>query len=516
MASEFIPDYHLLPQADRAEFEETDAGRILKEAVDRLSSFDRGEETHWFFSAPSRINKIQAIKTALIPTLSNLPDYNFLAVKIELWRLEMVNKANRLYFPIIYDACENQIESMKIRAFNLNQAQILARRRLIDPRNSLDTWLPLYKEELIRHIKTNIVLIKGKDPLLEQDIQTSEAGMLESLSYLLSACVSEKDKAFLHKKASGFAALQASSFSTQNENSHLALFDFINTLRVEDTVEEGIFTISKLLQPFTPILNEYRNIAKHERNIAFIFFRTLMPMLIMAAVVIFVAALLTSFAIPEAFSLIILVPTIYMGLIAANSYIVSKDSLYYSSRQYWYGGQFEIPEYKINSRMEVGFKNNTTATVVRDFYIEQLKLCFETEKTYYQKTPGTLTESEIAHRKANRERKCMLDLEWFDVHSNDELGSDKILPIVLKRLQQDLKKECTSLKKELTRLCANDITLSVNAIADKIKTAIEPSHQPSVIPNSFFKMPDSKVKAERLNTLRERITSDFIINSQTA
>lgn len=487
-ADTIIPGYSLLPETKRSWFEGTPAG-------EQLAKFESQNFIFWPFN-DSRENLISRLKAN--------SDYKKLIVL-----RHYINKRVKQLHPHLNSACQNPY--IDLSNFNLNQAQRLASEGDISALN--DSHLDAYKRALLNHLKESIGLINGKDLLKEKIELKEERSYLESLSVMLANAIPDKEKEFFNRVADTHGFIQATGFSTQNETSYLALLDIYNYGRSSETIAETRLTLSRFLQPFTPLLTEYRDITHHEHNVLLQLFRTLMPMLIISAVVIFVSALLSPFLVPELAFIIILIPTVYIGLAVATSYVVAKDSVYHTARHMWYGGQFNIPEYKVSERMIDSFKSEDNASKVRNFYVDEINLCFEKEKQYLKATPGTLTDEMLKDRKENAVRTGTLQLEWYDIHSNDKLGCDKTPLIVSNRLLLDIKKECELLKKKLPELLKKEILESVNEVIHEIKTSIEAGTNESLpaINNGqhrFF-MPENKVKAEELYKFRESIKLNF-------
>lgn len=517
LACEFIPDYDLLTDHERARFHATYPGRQLLDAVEQLKNFD----SSWL-TFESRANKISTIRQEFISKVKTDINYTELLRKINFkhlliqikaaYKVKVHSQIKAQSFPRLKLACENQIFIMNLDAFNQMQAENFAKNTLSVSPIPLSSWLELYQQSLLKYIENNLGLINGKDPLKET-LTYNE--LKDSLSDLFSYGVIKDGRDLLDKIADAHGFIQATGFSTQNENSNLVWLDIYNYSRSTAHIAEAKLTLYKLLEPFSPLFTEYHNITHHEHNVALQIMRTLMPMLIIAATVVLVAALLTPFAIPELPFFIILIPTLYIGLFLATSYVSTKDHIYHTIRKAWYGGQFEIPEFQVNERMLNGFINQDKARLVRNFYVNELHACYEKEAFYQQKTPGTLSTAELNDRKENTERRAKLQLEWFDIHSNAKLGYNEISKIALNRLRLDIKKACTLLQKELSTQLNKEVRELITNITDELKITLESvSHEtPAAKINTtsthrFFSPPGCfahKVQAERLNTMMNEL-----------
>jgi len=505
LACEIIPGYDLLTETDRAVFEKTWTGEVLAQAIKKIEAYDTNTKYFfiWLFSE-TRKEYVERIRVAFNASLATNDEgkaihqelLNTIQTQTETNATEEA-RLTALYLPHLNSACKNQIPVMKFDKFNLKQAEDLAKKIRTKELLSVDAWLPLYEQALLKYIENNLGLINDKDPL--NDIITYDE-IKDSLSYMLANGTPD----FLKKIADAHGFIQATGFATQNETSYLVLIDIYNYCRHHEQIAEVKETIYSIMQPFLPLWTEYRNISKYERNLALKLLRTLIPFLILSAVVVLVAALLSQIVIPEIAFAIILIPTVYIGLIIATGYVAVKDGIYHTLRQSYYGGRFEIPEYQVNKRIAEGFNSREKANTVRDFYVDQIKLCFNKEAYYQQKTSGTLLDSEIQDRKDNTLRLGKLQLEWYDIHSNTKLGCDKISQIATNRLRLDIKQECAHIKKELPSQLKNEITELVSETKTEIKARIEnKQYQPQL-----FKQPSCfkhRAEADRLNALMEEI-----------
>lgn len=488
LACEFIPGYDLLTEPERLDFEKTLPGKLLAIYINKL---EKNTIWKWLTSDDNKI------KTELMSIIATDRTYITLLTLIEAEK----NRRRTLYFPYLQTACEHQISVMNLDTFNAQQAESLAAAPLND-QASLANWLELYQQTLLMHMKNNMGLINGRDPLKDPLMYTE---IRESLSYLLSHGIFKEGKDLLDKLADAHGFIQATGFATQNETSSLVWLDIYNYTRAIDQIGELRFTINRFLEPFTPLFAEYYDITHQEHNVALQIIRTIIPMLIISATVIIVSAFLTQFVIPELAFIFILIPTIYIGLILATSYVVTKDSIYHTVRQYYYGGPFEIPEYQINKRMADGFGQEARAQMVRDFYVTEISACFEKELGFRQKMAGTKDYTE-EERRENTARLGKLQLEWYDIHSNTKLGCDQIPQIIINRLRVDIKQACESIKREIPSQLETEIRPLVTEIVHEIQASIEGrGHQ-----HRFFTQPkcfEHKTRAESLNAKLQLISA---------
>lgn len=524
LACEFILAYDVLTDRDRAIFERTPAGCILKAAVSILEDYDKKGFFEWLISE-SREAIVNETKQKCMSHLSTNNDYQHLLRQIHFkhvliqinatYHTKESTRLAKLYFPHLKIACENQIFVMNLDEFNQKQAEDLAKNALRISPLPISSWLDLYQQSLLKYIENNLGLINNKDPLKEA-LTYSE--IKDSLSYLLSYGVVKEGKDFFDQMADAHGFIQAIGFSTQNESSYMSLIDVYNYFRFKKPISEAKFTASRFLQPFAPLFAEYHNITHREHNILRQVIRTLIPMLIVAAVVILVAALLTQFIIPELAFIIILIPTLYVALMLATIYVSTKDHIYHTLRAQWHGGQFKIPEFQVNERMELGFQDRRKANVVRQFYVDALRLCYEKETLYQQKTEGTLSNAEVCDRTENNVRISKLNFEWYDIHCNTKMGYNDISKIVLHRLRLDIKEHCKFIQKELPGQLKKEILKLVTKITDELKTSIKDIPlQTATAPaartsqHGFFKQPscfEHKIEMERLNAMATDLESE--------
>ena len=244
----------------------------------------------------------------------------------------------------------------------------------------------------------------------------------------------------LDKLGDAHGLIQATGWSTQNENSLLAVLDAWNYQRYKENIAEGRFILSSLIDPFYPLFTEYQDIAHREKNILFKILRTAIPMLITAGFIISIAALIPV-ALPELAFVFLAVPLLYLGLVAASLYVKTTEFFYQGYRYLMYQGDLEqFPEFQINNNLMEAFAGCTQdacdkAQKVRTYYIEALQNCDAIETQYKHQTRPS--EAEDKARQANLDKSHELLLEWFDLHDNKHIYRDKATLIALKRLKTD-------------------------------------------------------------------------------
>lgn len=387
---------------------------------------------------------------------------------------------------------KNLPSEMVLRDFNQEQANRIAK-DIMEAYNDeeeleLEDWLQVYKEKLATHIIEKLFCVNGKT--WETPSETPAEVLANSLSYLWNNRVVGRAEQLVNKLADAHAFIQATSFATQNESSFLAVLDLYNYSRFADQINENKAIIASLLSPFRPIYDEYRDIGLYEKDMFLKLVRMVMPMVVAVAVVIVVAVILGPLAIPDLAFTLTLIPTLLIALGVAAKYVMVKNDIYQKGRQLlhggWHGGVFDIPEFQISPRMISAFddpensnreKAKTVAVAVREFYIKEFKRCEEQEAFYQSK--GSLSELELSGKKANFIRRRTLWLEWYDIHSNLELGHDSLPKIILARLYEVGNTAFQGLKKALEGERDNgesvQLNSSVNQLVSEVTTKLTTS-----------------------------------------
>lgn len=384
------------------------------------------------------------------------------------------NALTILIFNHLQQATNAPFDYVNLHYFNLEQARLLANTVLksfnIGKNLQLQEWLTRYQGELEKKLQKDLLLINQKKWMSTTSSQEELLGSLSSLFWQSKTV--EKTKEFLNKLADAHAFIQATGFSTQNESSFLAILDIYNYGRTAEQIAETRKIISSLLNPFLSLYREYRDIAFYEKNGYRKILRTVMPLLVVAAFVTLVAALLAPLAIPELAFTIILIPTLFLGMVLATKYVEIKDKVYKALREIYYGSPFQIPEFQVNARMVMAFSTEENAQVVRDFYIQELQVCDEIE-AFYQASGenGVLRQGELENRKENLIRRHSLCLEWYDIHSNANLGYEKVPQLILNRLTETGGREYEALKLALQQEFPT-LQKNINVVVKKLTTSL--------------------------------------------
>ena len=211
---------------------------------------------------------------------------------------------------------------------------------------------------------------------------------------------------------------------------YVALADDVSTLK---TV---LFAFAKPLRSF---FMEYVQIAKLEKNPLIFLFRATIPILIMTCFVAFAFSLMVPFAMHAIIEIIMLIPTLYISMVLASSYVDLKNKAFETSLIHWRGSRYEQGAFQKNDRMLLGFDNDATlAEVARGYYVRCFTDCDAILSSLSKKFErGLLTDEEIGYYEAILQREARLKMEWYDIHDNNGLGVSNIKPLFAKRLHQD-------------------------------------------------------------------------------
>ena len=287
------------------------------------------------------------------------------------------------------------------------------------------------------------LLTESPAKLIETTItveQTSKVSKMDSsLAYQWKEYNKNKNSSsisnYLNKLADAHGLIQVIGWSTQNENSLLAILDAWNYGRYADNIAETRSVLRSLLDPIKPLFIEYENIAHREKNTFLKIVRTAIPMLIIAGFVISMTALIPV-ALPELAFVILAVPLLYLSFALVSLYVKTKDLIYQGYRHLRYQDNLELfPEFTINDQLEDAFTCKAKAEEIRAHYIQAIQACDLIEDGY--KKQKTSKKLELTNRAANLEQRNTLIFEWFDLRDNSNLGTDETPLIALQRLRMD-------------------------------------------------------------------------------
>ncbi|KTD35885.1 hypothetical protein Lnau_0869 [Legionella nautarum] len=422
--------------------------------------------------------------------------------------------------------------------FNQTQANLLAK-KILDAFNKGQTlemhnWLEAYRAELSSYIRNKIELINGKR--WSSPILASLTDLAKPLSVLWNNWVTNGSAEFAARVGDAQQFLQYMGAASQNDNPLFWGVDAYNLLRNANQVVETKNTLFNLLiKPFKPLIAEYQDIAKYEKSFLKQIFRTVMPLLIVAGLLVLVGMLLTPFGLPELAFLVLAIPTIFIGLALATKYVTWKNSIYQSLRQWWYGGPFEIPELKVSERMISVFGDQArlnaaqtvqekddllqefrqTAEAIRAIYIEEMQKLNENE-AYFAEHEAGLTEEELKARKANLAEIYALGFEWYDIHSNTQLGIDVVKAVAIKRLSKIADKNYGALLERLQDTEGVLIDQAVNNLVANLNTSLLPDLDQSVEPERDNDEDDNLVfnngRAPQVSLVAERASLADVVD----
>ncbi len=245
--------------------------------------------------------------------------------------------------------------------------------------------------------------------------------------------------------AQAYQFIQYSGFGSQSD---FFIFDVYSALRNHNKVSELKAILYGILKPFYPILREYRQIGLFENNDLWKIIRTTMPLLIITATFVSITAILTPLALPEIAFITLLIPSLFLGLGIASTYCKFKEGLYQSFRQHYYGGQYNLPEFQINERMQAIF--GKSADVVQKFYISALQQCQLIEENFVSISENKgLTIADKEQRIENIQRLHLLLKEWRDIHENLTLTKEELLVTVGRKFNQEINKKFVRLNSKI-------------------------------------------------------------------
>lgn len=424
-----------------------------------------------------------------------------------------------LLFHCMRQVSEIEIDFINLDVFNkkrANQMAIAVLKAFNDKSSlSLDVLFKEYESQLHQYITVQLLLINGKEWQVKDN--TVKEGLFNSLSYLWNNNqIVSKTSEFLNKMADAHGFIQATSFSSRNDSTFLSMLDIYNYARHQEQISETRSILASLLSPLLPLYNEYKDIALYEKNPYWKSFRTIMPIILIAAFLILVSVILAPLALPTLAFAAVFIPAFLIGLALSNKYVSVKNDIYKYLREQYYGGPFEIPEFQVNTRMFTAFGTEENADRVRAFYIEELKSCDSLETDFDLKHDrGILTQRDIELRKENMTKRHHLSLEWYDIHSNKDLSYKQASLIVQNRLQQTTDKAYVHLKTTLQGELES-IRNSVAEVTTDLKTTIakfnkEPVDEKDKVPEAttikanyrygLFKRPNSLKSRDHLEEL---------------
>ncbi len=389
--------------------------------------------------------------------------------------ITLVDDISDLFFHYMKNINKVEVRFINLDSFNKKQAHEMAKKLLqaFNQKSPLNmaAWFDEYSTNLSQFISEALLTINGKKFTVPKPYQKKK--LINALSFIWKNPAFDKANQFASKLGDAHAFMQATSFSSQNENAILGMLDIYNYARFHENIAETKTIISSLLQPFGPIMQEYKDIGLYEQNILWKFVRILAPILIIVATIVLLTFFLTPLALPELVFIAALIPELLIGMGLTTIYVSVKNEIYKFLRESFYGGAYEIPEFQLNPRMTAAFGSIDNAKSVREHYIAELKKCDQLEENYRLKSDKrTLTQQELVDRKANTIKRHELNLEWYDIHTNKDLGFDfQLTQIVLSNLQRNIIDEYKVLEEAVTA-DLNSINTSAVKVTTDLKVAL--------------------------------------------
>ncbi|MCA0402988.1 MAG: hypothetical protein LCH30_04230, partial [Proteobacteria bacterium] len=355
-----------------------------------------------------------------------------------------------------------------------------------------DEFFINYQKGLIQFLNEKYFFIRKS----QEKANESASEMEHSLAYLFNYTrdQAKKAKQFLDKMSDAHAFIQSVGGGSQGDNFFLGLVDIYNSGRYADEVGKTKETVLNLLAPFKPLLDEYK-LTAYEKNLFLKIIKSLFPILVVATLVILTSLLLAPLALPELVLAIIIIPTLIISVIIAAQVVRAKNAVFdFAYKNIIHNGPFSIPEFLVNERMTLAFKND--AENVRQFYIDEIEASIQLENDLQIKLEaGVLTEKELQEKIENLKKRDTLYLEWYDIHSNLELGYDKVRLIVSKRLADKNEQEGIKLDAENKTLITTFSGEAARKLTHQFKNPAALNFQPHL---NFFKPIENASLKERM------------------
>ena len=213
------------------------------------------------------------------------------------------------------------------------------------------------------------------------------------------------------------------------------VLNFINYWRIHERLALFNQMLFALNGPLNSFFNEYLEIYRYEQNHAMFLLRAFMPIFVMTCFVAFAFSLMVPFAMHAVIEFIMLIPTLYSGMIVASCYVDLKNTVYEQYIVCRYGSKYEQPLYQTNDRLVLGFSGNQDLA-------ENTCMFFKTIFQEYDNAINLLAQKhlsskELVYQQQLIQRKEQLKMLWFYIHDNQAIGHDKIIDAVYRWIIQD-------------------------------------------------------------------------------
>ena len=272
-----------------------------------------------------------------------------------------------------------------------------------------------------------------------------------ALSYITEHVGISNVKEYMNRIADAHTFYQFFGLTNEHGGWQLDYLDLYNYNRNQENISTLKAIFYALISPLHAFFHEYVQIARYEKNQFNIMIRALIPILIVSLFLVCIFSFMAPLAISELLEFLFFFPALYAAIGAASAYVELKNQTYTAFISFWWGDLYQTPAFQVNARLLTSFNDPTLAQSIADFYICALKECDLKEQEFALIPKGTLTTSQLNDRKNNFIRKSTLLLEWYDLHSHEDLGCDETPMIIKKRLYTDGLSEHEQLKSNTTR-----------------------------------------------------------------
>lgn len=288
----------------------------------------------------------------------------------------------------------------------------------------------------IKEKRNTIDQYMNRHPIWEQRVQPPTLSM--SISYLAQHVDVSNIKRYMDRIGDAHTFYQFFGLSTEHGGWELDYLDLYNYNRNRESISSAKAVLYALISPLHAFFHEYVQIAQYEKNALSIMIRALIPILIIGLFLGGTLSLMAPLAVSELLEFLFFFPALYAAIGVASAYVELKNQAYADFITFWWGDIYQTPAFQVNPRLLRSFDDDLErAQSIADFYILSLKACDKKEQEYALIPKGTLTTNQLDDRKKNIIRKSTLLLEWYDIHSNDALGSDETQSIIKLRLDTD-------------------------------------------------------------------------------
>lgn len=406
---------------------------------------------------------------------------------------------------------------LDLKTLNQNMAKELAEQILNEKddilfEERLKIALDIYHQKLIQNVQ--LVLLPFEE---EYFFKAAHQLISEGLSHLYKASAEatnlEDAEKLYNSLCEAYTFLHAINGCSQSGDLLSKIFDTSTYFQWRETIIESKTIMGSLLKPFKPIYLEYYSVAQSENNPLLNAFRIILPIAVTAGFVFLIFFLIAAIHIPEAAAIILLIPTVYLGLFLASQLIVFRLFLFNQFQEYFYG-RYQTPEFQINQRMVLGL-GEEEAKNIQETYVHEIKICADKLESYEKKT--NLNTEELADKKNYLKKQYELQIEWYDIHSNKNIGFDQIANLASKRLSKIHDELCLRIEEHVPKI-EEDISQQALIVKNsvyghllKLRSGDEEKFQiktnPSFFSEQYLALKEKKSKTEALISSLEDLSS---------